>query len=123
MKKFTYILSILAIGLCLVAVSCSKDIETVETTGIAYGVISDADTGEPIANVSVSLHQGLAWDCLGASVGTAFTGSDGFFQIVEIDPSNQYFIVASHAGYKQNGRRVNIQSGKNTEINITLIKN
>lgn len=108
--------------LCLSVVGCSSDIETVETSGTAYGVISDAESGEPISNVSVSLHEGLAWDCLGASVGTAFTGSDGFFQIVDVDPSKQYFIVASHAGYNSNGRRVTIQAGKKTEINIAMSK-
>ncbi len=117
MKKliFAFLLGILL-------TSCSKDLDDTETVGLVYGVVSDAQTGEPIANVSVTLYEGLAWDCLGASVGTVFTGSDGFYQIVNIDPSKSYFIGAEHSGYRHNGHRATVQAGKKTEINIALSK-
>lgn len=117
MNKF-----ITALILCLLTISCSKDIETIDTTGTVFGLVSDLETGDPISKVSVTLYEGLAWDCLGAVVGVTFTGTDGFFQITDIDPSKSYFIVFRHAGYNNGGLRVRVEAGKSIEINYAMSK-
>ena len=111
---------ITTIVFCLLLTSCSKDIETIDVNGTAFGIVSDLQTGDPISNVSVTLYQGLAWDCLGASEGITFTGTDGFFQLNDVDPSKYYFIVFRHAGYESLGQRINIRAGKNTELNAVM---
>lgn len=113
------------IGLLLFSLlisSCSEDIEKVDDSGILFGVVSDLETGEPVSKVSVQLYEGLAWDCLGASVGRTFTGTDGYYQINEINPNESYFIIFNHTEYKSAGQRVKFVAGKKTELNMTMVK-
>ncbi|MDE5594327.1 MAG: carboxypeptidase-like regulatory domain-containing protein, partial [Muribaculaceae bacterium] len=94
---------VIAIISCLSIISCSKDIETIDPNGTVCGVVSDLETGEPISNVSVALYEGLAWDSLGAGAGNSVTGTDGFFQIIDIDTTWSHFIIFKHSGYETVG--------------------
>lgn len=102
--------------------SCSKDIDEVDNYGTVFGIVSDRETGAPISNVSVELYEGLAWDCLGQNVGITFTGTDGFFQITDVNPERSYFIVFSHSDYQTIGKGVGVNSNKKTEVNQSMNK-
>lgn len=108
---------------CLCIIGCSEEPAPTNTAGTVCGVVSDLKTGNPITNVNVTIYEGLAWDCLGASVGVAFTGTNGFFQITGLDPSQHYFIVFKHSGYRPVGQRVKIIAGKIVEQNIAMTEN
>lgn len=113
MKKFLF-----SLILCLPLLSCSKDIEEYDITASIFGVVSD----QPLSNVTITLYEGLAWDCLGASVGTSFTGNDGFFQINNIDPTKSYFIAFQHSNYQSHGQRIKLKAGNKSELNISMRK-
>lgn len=115
MKKFLF-----SLILCLPLLSCSKDIEESDSTASIFGVVSDIESGQPLSNVTITLYEGFAWDCLGASVGTSFTGSDGFFLIKNIDPTKSYFIAFRHSNYQSHNQRIRLKAGVKTELNISM---
>ena len=78
-----------------------------------YGVISDHDTGEPIAVASVVLSPGGK---------TKTTGSDGRYEFTDLD-AQQYTITVQKTGYKTNRKTVNAVPAESTEVNIPLTKN
>lgn len=116
-KIFIYFIS------CLSLLGCSKEIESTDNDAVLFGVVSDLQTGAPLSNVSIDLHQGLAWDCLGASIGKTFTGTDGFFQINDINPDESYFIIFQHVDYKTTGQRLKLKAGGKTELNMAMTQN
>ena len=92
MKK-SIISMILVFAVLAFFVSCggsegSGDGEASDSRGI-YGHVTDYDTGEPIANATVSLSQ---------SGERALTGSDGYFEFRELTGSH-YTIWVSKTGY------------------------
>lgn len=101
---------------------CSKDVNNADGTATLFGVVSDFETGGPLSNVSIDLREGLAWDCLGATVGRTMTGNDGFFQIKGIDPDKSYFIICQRKNYYQIGQRIRLAANKKTELNISMSK-
>ncbi|MCH5305558.1 MAG: carboxypeptidase regulatory-like domain-containing protein [Rikenella sp.] len=108
--------------LSVLYLSCSKDMDDTEGTATLFGVVSDFETGGPLSNVSIDLREGLAWDCLGATVGRTMTGNDGFFQIKGIDPDKSYFIIFQRKNYYQIGQRIRLAANKKTELNISMSK-
>jgi len=114
---------LIGIIFCLSLSSCSKDIENTDNDAVLFGIVSDLETGNPISNVSVDLCEGLAWDCLGASIGRTFTGTDGFFQINDINPDESYFIIFQHVDYKTTGQRLKLKAGEKTELNMAMTQN
>lgn len=116
MKKMNLFVCVLY-SMCLLG--CAKDINDFDSAASLFGVVSDLTTGNPIANVSIDLREGLAWDCLGPSVGSTFTGTDGYFRINNINPKEDYFVIFRHSGYSAKGQRVVI-AGKGTELNMIM---
>ena len=98
--------------LCLMALpilfSCSK--EENDSFGTLYGVVTDSQTGDPLASVTVTLSPGGT---------TKLTGSDGLFDFSELTPQ-QYTITVQKAGYQTNRKTVSAVVGEKTQANITM---
>lgn len=76
------------------------------------GFVTDKETGEPITSATVMLSPGGV---------NKLTGSDGYFEFLDITP-DQYTITVQKSGYKTNRKSISTIVGENTEINITLTK-
>lgn len=99
--------------LCLVALpllmSCSK--EEYDSFGTLYGVVTDANTGNPLDNVTVTLSP---------SGTTKLTGSDGLFEYTELTPQ-QYTITVQKSGYQTNRKNITAVVGEKVQANITMM--
>lgn len=78
-----------------------------------YGIISDHETGEAIANASIVLSPGGK---------TKTTGTDGRFEFNDLE-ATQYTIMIQKAGYQTNRKNMTAISGEKSEVNIPLTKN
>lgn len=95
---------------CSLFQSCTKD--EVETTGTIYGIVNDADTGEPLQGASVSLKP---------SGKTTNTGSDGSYEFQNMEPG-QYTIQILKAGYKTNTKPITVVAGEKAIGDMMLNK-
>jgi len=96
MKKLNLFLGIIcAFAVCLV--SCQKE----KTTGQIQGLVTNANTSEPIQGVNISLSP------TGAS---AVTGSDGRYEFANLQPGN-YTVQGVKAGYESNTKNISITAG------------
>jgi len=96
--------------LLLVCAGCSKTEPNLYAT--LYGIVSDSETGEPIANANVALSPGGK---------TKTTGTDGQYEFLSLDPQ-QYTITVQKTGYQTNRKTVTAVSSEKTEANIPLTK-
>lgn len=103
-KNYLFSLLVLIIAFC----GCAKD--EVETSGTIYGIVNDADNGEPIQGASVSLNP---------TGKTANTGSDGRYEFLDMEPG-QYTIQISKPGYKTNTKRINVIAGEQASGDMML---
>ena len=92
----------------LLAVSCTKEPEIL--TGSIYGEVTDAQTGEPIRGVQVSLTPG--------GMATT-TGSDGAYEFLNLDVA-QYQLQAQKTDYVTNTKRVSVVVGKSVSGDMVL---
>lgn len=106
MKKLQIILAI--IGFCSCAVSCSEDV--VSTFGSVYGIVTDAETGEPLRNVSVTLSPGNE---------TTVTGNDGHYEFADLE-AGLYKLQFSLYGYATTSRQVTVVAGKRCVADAVL---
>lgn len=88
--------------------SCSKDEEIL--TGSIYGIVNDADNGEPISSANVSLNPGGK---------TTNTGSDGRYEFPDMEPG-LYTIQIAKNGYKTNTKRITVVAGEQTSGDMIL---
>ncbi|NDV59253.1 carboxypeptidase-like regulatory domain-containing protein [Bacteroides sp. 519] len=109
MKKIILLLG--CIALINLTNSCSK--KEHDTFSMLYGVVTDHETGEPIANATIVLSPGGK---------TKTTGTDGTYQFNDID-AHQYTITVQKTGYSTNRKTVTAVVGEKTEANIPLTKN
>ena len=97
MKKLNLILGVIcAFALCLVA-SCKKE----PAVGKIQGIVTNANTTEPIQGVNISLSP------TGAS---AVTGSDGRYEFANLQPGN-YTVQGVKTGYESNTKNITITAG------------
>lgn len=108
MNKLLLIFSVMLIMLCS---SCSKTEHDLFAT--LHGVVSDHETGDPVANASVVLSPGGK---------TKTTGSDGHYEFNDLDPQ-QYTITVQKTGYQTNRKTITAVISEATEANIPLNKN
>ena len=111
MRKQTNKMAAWAILCCMavsLVVACAKD--EVETTGSIYGIVNDADNGEPISGAHVTLNPG------GKATNT---GSDGRYEFLSMDPG-QYTIQISKSGYKTNTKGISVVAGKQASGDMML---
>jgi len=98
--------------LCLAALplflSCAK--EEHDSFGTLYGVVSDVKTGDPLANVTVTLSPGGT---------TKLTGSNGQFEYTSLTPQ-QYTITVQKSGYQTNRKDVMAIVGEKVTANISM---
>ena len=79
-----------------------------EQLGSIYGVVTDANTGEPVTVASVELgiatnydvyDQNLGWiPEVGIVKNRTVTGSDGQYEFQEVDAGNSYYVKVSQNG-------------------------
>ena len=87
---------------------CAKDV--VETSGSIYGIVNDADNGEPVGGAHVALNPGGL---------TANTGSDGRYEFDGLEPG-QYTVQISKSGYKTNSKRISVVAGQQASGDMVL---
>lgn len=92
----------------LIVTGCAKD--EVDTTGTIYGIVNDADNGEPVSGVYVVLNPRGK---------TTNTGSDGSFEFLDMEPG-QYTIQISKNGYKTNTKRISVVAGEQASGDMVL---
>lgn len=102
------IISIILSTSLLLLIGCSKD--EVILTGNIYGIVNDADNGEPIYGAHVTINP---------SGKTTNTGSDGRYEFPDLDPG-QYTIQISKNGYKTNTKRISIIAGEQASGDMLL---
>lgn len=78
------------------------------TNGTIYGYVTDASTGQPIANAAVSV----------SGVGTVYTDSQGYYQISV--PAGTYTVTASASGYNSQSQNVTVNSGQSVQVDFQL---
>ncbi len=112
MKKNIITLSLAVLILCT-ATSCVK-----ETYGnlnaTIEGFVIDQATGMALGNVLITMSSG--------KYGTTYTGSDGFYQIVEVEPNIQETIQAQKEGYTDNRRKIIPRAGETINLNFVMNK-
>ena len=96
------------IAVLLLAVSCTKEAEIL--TGSIYGEVTDAQTGEPIQGVQISLTPGGV---------TATTGSDGSYEFLNLDVA-QYRLQAKKTDYLTETKRVTVVVGQSVSGDMVL---
>ena len=86
----------LAFTLCLLG-ACKKE----DTSGKIQGIVTNANTNEPIQGVNISLSP------TGSS---AVTGSDGRYEFNNLDPGN-YTVQGTKSGFESNTKSITITAG------------
>ena len=81
-----------------------------QTTGKISGIISDAESGEPIIGANVR----IADTNLGAA-----TDTDGFYYIINLDPGI-YQIEVRYIGYQTTIKEVRVSVNRTSEANVFL---
>lgn len=76
--------------------------------GTISGYVTDASTGNPIANAAVSV----------SGVGTVYTDSQGYYS-VSVQPGT-YTVTASAQGYNSQSKNVTVNSGQNVQVDFSL---
>jgi len=104
-----YLLALICcVSMAFVVTGCAKD--EVDTTGTIYGIVNDADNGEPVSGVHVVLNPGGK---------TTNTGSDGRYEFLDMEPG-QYTIQISKNGYKTNTKRISVVAGEEASGDMVL---
>lgn len=107
MRKTIIALSLAVLAAC--PISC--DDTEIETTGSIYGMVSDADSKDPVTGAQVTLSPGNI---------TTVTGSDGFYEFQNVE-EGQYKLTVMSSGYKANTRQVTVTAGERAIGDIQII--
>ncbi len=107
-------MKILKLSILLFAIAICSSCSQIEYDifGTLTGQVVDVSTGEPLPAVSVLLSPGGK---------TSFTGSDGSFEFLDLDPK-QYTITVQKDGYSTNRKIVNLLASETTTVMITMEK-
>lgn len=106
MKIIRYILSIVV---SIFFVGC--DPVDVEIFGSIYGIVSDSQSGQPIANAEITLSPGNE---------STISGSTGRFEFKDLD-AGQYKVSVQAEGYEFNNKQVTVVPGERVSCDISLI--
>ena len=101
--KLTYLLGAILMG-------CILNFPAYGQTGSVRGVVTDAETGEPVIGVNV----GIA----GTSLGDA-TDNDGSF-FINLVPPGEYRLVTSSVGYGVESTEIKVEAGEVTTVKKNL---
>ena len=92
------------------ATSCEP--VTYDTFCTISGTVIDLDTGDPVQQATVTLSP---------SGYNTYTGSDGYFEFLDLD-AQQYTITVQKTGYVTNRKTISTVAGSVKEIKLTLQK-
>ncbi len=106
-KRILWLFACLSVMVGLFA-SCSDDDPPIFAT--VSGTVTDYETGEPLANATVTLSP---------SSYTQKTDATGCFRFKELEPQS-YTIIVQKTGYQPNRKNVTAVSGEELEVNIPL---
>ena len=102
------------LGFSIIAISLFRcKPEEIILHGDITGLVTDAETSEPIQAASVKLNQS------NVTTDTTSTGSDGTYLFKNIRPG-EYEIQASKTGYETTTKNADVLSVKTQIINLTL---
>ena len=107
-RKFRRAALMACLAMAVFLAGCAKDV--VETSGSIYGIVNDADNGEPVGGAHVALNPGGL---------TANTGSDGRYEFDGLEPG-QYTVQISKSGYKTNSKRISVVAGQQASGDMVL---
>jgi len=112
MKKRTFNLFCLFIlATVLLCTSCKPD--TYDTFGDISGTVIDVNTGDPIAQATVTLTP---------TSKNTYTGMDGQFEFKELE-AQQYTVTVQKTGYNSNRKIVNVVAGEAVIVSLVMQKN
>lgn len=95
----------------LLAVAFGSAPAVAQETGTVVGVVSDDETGQPIAGASVRVQ--------GMNIGTV-TGDQGRYQLLQV-PVGTHTIAVEHLGYGEVTREVTVTAGATLTVNMALV--
>ena len=78
------------------------------TNGTIFGYVTDASTGQPIANAAVTVE----------GVGTVYTDTQGYYEI-SVQPGT-YTVTAQASGYYSQSQNVTVDSGQSVQVDFQL---
>jgi 5-hydroxyisourate hydrolase-like protein (transthyretin family) len=99
-----------------VTVAGDTSFDTILGSAGLSGVVTDAASGEPLADVRLRAEKGA--DSSGLSAPSALTDSKGYYVIGDLD-SGTYQVTAQRPGYQQKAQSVAI-GDSSTEVNVAL---
>ena len=102
---------ILAYSLGILLIAACQPV-TYDTFGTISGTVLDFETGTPIQNSVITLNP---------TGKNAFTGSDGFFQFDDLDPT-RYTVTAQKEGYDSDFLSITVYAGQVEMVSIALRK-
>ncbi len=103
---------ILLLIMALIAMATSCEPVTYDTFCTISGTVIDLDTGDPVQQATVTLSP---------SGYNTYTGSDGYFEFLDLD-AQQYTITVQKTGYVTNRKTISTVAGSVKEIKLTLQK-
>lgn len=83
----------------------------VDIFGSIYGIVSDSQSGQPIANAEITLSPGNE---------STISGSTGRFEFKDLD-AGQYKVSVQAEGYEFNNKQVTVVPGERVSCDISLI--
>lgn len=106
--------SIVEIGFFIsLALICILPASALAQTGTIEGVVTEANTGDPLPGVNV-LIPSLSAEGVGAA-----TSEDGSFTITSVPPGT-YEVEARSIGYQSQRREATVEAGETTTVNFSL---
>lgn len=108
MKRFTT-LCLLCAAFAFIT-GCAED--EADLTGALCGIVTDADSGEPINSANVSINPGGK---------TMQTGSDGRYEFTDLVPG-QYTVQAAKNDYQTNTKHISVVAGETSKGDVSLQK-
>lgn len=97
----------------LIALTTSCEPVIYNTFSGITGTVVDSDSGDPIQQATVTLSP---------SGYNTYTGSDGYFEFLDLD-ARQYTVTVQKTGYVTNRKTITTVAGRVEEIKLTLQKN
>lgn len=98
--------------IALIAMTTSCEPVNYDTFSGITGTVVDLDSGDPIPQATVTLSP---------SGYNTYTGSDGYFEFLDLD-ARQYTVTVSKTGYIPNRKTITTVAGRVEDIRLTLQK-
>ena len=101
---------VLVMAILLTANACKK--KEYDSFGNIAGTVIDNDSGEPIAQATVTINP---------TAKNTYTGTDGHFEYTGLEPQ-QYTVTVQKMGYQANRKTISVTAGETTNISMVLYK-